>query len=58
MKFFDPRSCNNLMRPYVTVTARFLANTRQTSAVRSTNRTGTAGFVKPAGTTPADENHN
>jgi hypothetical protein len=31
-------------------------NAGQTSAVRLTNRTGFAGFVKPAGTTPADEN--
>jgi hypothetical protein len=47
------------MRPYVTVTARFLVIS-QTDFRGSLDEPHPAppDFVKPAGTTPADENHN
>jgi len=47
------------MRPYVSVTERFPALSRTDfRGSLDEPQPAQAGFVKPAGTTPADENHN
>jgi hypothetical protein len=54
----SPAPCNMLMRPYVTVTARFLVATPdRLPRFAQRTATGTAGLNLPV-LTPADEKHN